>query len=54
MFGFKIKNNDILLKGILSQNGMASFSNSLTEEDVEAVHHFLIKKQKEVFAKETH
>ncbi len=44
--------NDILLKGILSQNGMASFSNSLTEEDVVAVHHFLIKKQEEVYAKE--
>ena len=46
--------NDILLKGILSQNGMASFSNSLSEEDVEAIHHFLIKKQKEVYAKEPH
>ena len=46
--------NDILLKGILSQNGMASFSNSLSEKDVEAVHHFLIMKQKEVYAKETH
>ena len=44
--------NDILLKGILAQNGMASFSNSLTEADVEAIHHFLIKKQKEVYAKE--
>jgi quinohemoprotein ethanol dehydrogenase len=46
--------NDILLKGILSQNGMASFSNSLNEEDVEAIHHFLIKKQKEAYAKEAH
>jgi quinohemoprotein ethanol dehydrogenase len=45
---------DILLKGILAQNGMASFSNSLTEADVEAIHHFLIKKQKEVYAKEPH
>ena len=46
--------NDILLKGILSQNGMASFSNSLSEKDAEAIHHFLIKKQKEVYAKEPH
>lgn len=41
--------NDILLKGILEQNGMANFSNSLTEADVEAIHHFLIKKQTEIF-----
>jgi quinohemoprotein ethanol dehydrogenase len=44
--------NDILLKGILSENGMANFSNSLSEEDVEAIHQFLIKKQTEVYAKE--
>jgi quinohemoprotein ethanol dehydrogenase len=44
--------NDILLKGILSQNGMASFSNSLTEEDAKAIHHFLIKKQQEGYQKE--
>ena len=31
-----------------------AFSNSLTEPDVEAIHHFLIKKQKEVYAKEPH
>lgn len=47
-----MKFNDILLKGILSQNGMASFSNSLSEEDVEAIHQFLIKKQVEGYAKE--
>lgn len=44
--------NDILLKGILSQNGMASFSNSLSEEDVEAIHQFLITKQVEGYTKE--
>jgi quinohemoprotein ethanol dehydrogenase len=38
--------NDILLKGILEQNGMASFSNAFSAEDVEAIHHFLLKKQK--------
>ncbi len=42
---------DIVLKGILSQNGMASFSNSLTADDVEAIHHFLLKKQGEEFRK---
>ncbi len=42
---------DILLKGILSENGMASFSNSLNEEDVEAIHSFLLKKQTELYTK---
>lgn len=36
---------DIVLKGILSENGMANFSNSLTEEDAEAIHNFLLKQQ---------
>jgi len=44
--------NDILLKGILSKNGMANFSNSLSEADVEAIHQYLLKKQVEVYAKE--
>jgi quinohemoprotein ethanol dehydrogenase len=44
--------NDILLKGILAPNGMANFSNSLSEQDVEAIHHFLIKKQIEGYNKE--
>jgi quinohemoprotein ethanol dehydrogenase len=42
---------EIVLGGILAQNGMANFSNSLTEEDVEAIHHFLMKKQREAFGK---
>ena len=42
---------DILLKGILSQNGMANFSNSLNEADVEAIHSFLLKKQTELYNK---
>lgn len=37
--------NDIVLGGILAENGMASFSNSLNEEDVEAIHHFLLMVQ---------
>jgi quinohemoprotein ethanol dehydrogenase len=41
--------NDILLKGILSENGMASFSNSLSEADVEAIHSFLLKQQTELY-----
>ena len=44
--------NDIVLKGILKENGMASFSNSLSEEDADAIHHFLLKKQKEAFSKQ--
>jgi len=37
--------NDIVLKGILSQNGMASFSNSLSADDVEAIHQYVLKQQ---------
>jgi quinohemoprotein ethanol dehydrogenase len=47
-----IKFNDILLKGILSENGMANFSNSLNEEDVEAIHHYLLKQQTISYEKE--
>lgn len=42
---------DIVLGGILAQNGMANFSNSLNEEDVEAIHHFLLKRQTELYGK---
>jgi hypothetical protein len=34
-----------VLGGILAENGMASFSNSLNKEDVEAIHHFLLMVQ---------
>lgn len=44
--------NDILLKGILSQNGMANFSNSLSEDDAEAIHSYLLKKQTELVKKD--
>jgi quinohemoprotein ethanol dehydrogenase len=44
--------NDIVLKGILSENGMAGFSNSLSEEDAEAIHQFLLKKQIDGIKKE--
>jgi quinohemoprotein ethanol dehydrogenase len=47
-----IKFNDILLKGILSENGMANFSNSLSEEDAEAIHHYLLKQQTISYEKE--
>jgi len=43
--------SDILLKGKLSYNGMADFSDILTPEDVEALHQFLISVQKEKFEK---
>ncbi|RIW18240.1 PQQ-dependent dehydrogenase, methanol/ethanol family [Algoriphagus lacus] len=44
--------NEIVLKGILSENGMANFSNSLSEEDVEAIHHYLLNQQTISFEKE--
>ncbi len=44
--------NDIVLKGILSQNGMASFSNSLSEDDVDAIHHFLLSTQTDLYSKQ--
>lgn len=42
---------NIVLGGILSSNGMASFSNSLSEEDVEAIHHYLLKQQTILYCK---
>ena len=39
----------IVLGGILAKNGMASFSNSLNEADVEAIQHYLLKKQSELY-----
>jgi quinohemoprotein ethanol dehydrogenase len=41
-----------VLKGILSENGMANFSNSLNEDDVEAIHNYLLKKQTELYKKQ--
>ncbi len=43
---------EIVLGGILAKNGMASFSNSLSDEDVEAIHHFVLKKQSELYDKQ--
>jgi quinohemoprotein ethanol dehydrogenase len=43
---------DIVLGGILAKNGMASFSNSLSEEDAEAIHHYLLVEQAELYSKE--
>jgi quinohemoprotein ethanol dehydrogenase len=42
---------DIVLRGRLKANGMTSFDDVLSEEDVNAIHHFLIKQQKELFGK---
>jgi len=41
---------DIVIGGLLAQNGMASFSNSLDEKEVEAIQHFLLKKQTELYS----
>lgn len=43
---------EIVLGGILIPNGMASFSNTLNENDVEAIHHFLLKEQTMQYKKE--
>jgi quinohemoprotein ethanol dehydrogenase len=43
--------NDIVLGGLLAKNGMANFSNSLSEEDVEAIHQYLIDEQKKDYGK---
>jgi quinohemoprotein ethanol dehydrogenase len=43
---------EIVLGGILAQNGMASFSNSLSEQDVEAIHAYLLDAQTKSYAKE--
>jgi len=40
---------NIILKGAYARNGMASFSDVLTEEDVTAIRHFLVKTQKEMY-----
>ena len=42
--------NDILLKGIYQQRGMASFADVLTPEDVEAIHAYLIARGNEDYA----
>ena len=42
----------IVLGGILSKNGMASFSNSLSEADVEAIQNYLLKKQTALYQQE--
>ena len=44
---------EIVLGGLLAQNGMASFSNSLSVEDVEAIHAYLLEAQMKSYAKES-
>ena len=41
--------DDIVLKGAFSSLGMTSFQDTLDEEDVEAIHQFLLYKQKELY-----
>ena len=40
--------NDIVLKGIFSAGGMASFADTLSEEEVEAIHVYLIAEQHKI------
>ncbi len=41
---------EIVLGGLLSKSGMASFSNSLKEEDVEAIHQYIISQEHKAFS----
>ncbi len=43
---------DIVLGGRLKANGMTSFKDVIGEDDVKAIHHFLVKQQKELFEKQ--
>ena len=39
----------IVLEGLFSKNGMASFSNSLSEEEVESIQHYLVSEQRRIY-----
>ncbi len=39
----------IVLEGLFSEKGMASFSNSLTVEEVESIQHFLVSEQQRLY-----
>lgn len=41
--------SQIVLDGLFSNNGMASFANSLSAEEVESIHHFLIREQGKLY-----
>ena len=41
--------SQIVLEGLYSNNGMASFANSLSKEEVKSIHHFLIMQQKGLY-----
>jgi quinohemoprotein ethanol dehydrogenase len=43
---------NIVLGGMLAKNGMASFKNSLSKEDVNAIHQYLLSIQKKNYNKE--
>jgi quinohemoprotein ethanol dehydrogenase len=43
---------DIVYGGLLAKSGMASFSNSLKPEDVEAIHQYIISQEHKAFAKQ--
>jgi quinohemoprotein ethanol dehydrogenase len=44
---------DIVYGGLLAKSGMASFSNSLKPEDVEAIHQYIISQEHKAFAKQS-
>jgi len=41
---------NIVLDGAYAQNGMASFDDVLEESDIEALHHYLVNQQIDLFA----
>jgi quinohemoprotein ethanol dehydrogenase len=45
---------DIVLGGLLAKSGMASFKNSLNDSDVEAIHQYILKLQKDAFERQQH
>ncbi len=42
----------IVLDGAYAQNGMASFDDLLNEEEVEAIHQYLVSKQIDLYEKQ--
>jgi hypothetical protein len=43
-----------VLGGLLAKSGMASFKNSLNDSDVEAIHQYILKLQKDAFERQQH
>ena len=42
----------VVLKGSLATNGMASFADALSPDDVAAIHAYLVNRQRELYLKD--